>query len=174
MPMLDAFIPRDALTPEAERRLLGRLTDLLLQHEGVDPTNERGRSLAWAFVHRPEVFVAGAAATAPRYRLIASVPEGQYDDERRSAVVASMTEAVLDAEEGTHPRDSDRVWVITNEIPDGNWGARGRIFHLTDIAAFVLGETARPLAAAKLARRRSATAAAVLAAAQERDETKAR
>jgi len=34
-----------------------------------------------------------AIATAPRYRFIASVPEGQFDDERRHAMVKEVTEA---------------------------------------------------------------------------------
>src|SRR5262245_17575369 len=121
--MLDAYIPEGALTADAERELLADLTDLLLRHEGADPTNEVARSIAWVFLHRPaEVYVAGERAGEPRYRLIASVPEGQFDDERRQAIVEAVTERVLDAEDGTRPRDPSRVWVFTNEIPDGTWG----------------------------------------------------
>jgi len=163
MPMLDAFIPEGALKPEAEERLMARLTDLLLKHEGVDPRNERARSIAWVFVHRPQIFVAGSTASVPRYRFVASVPEGQYDAERRSAVVAAITEAVLDAEEGAYERSADRVWVFTNEVPDGTWGGRGRIFHLPDVAALVHGEPARVMAAERLAQRRHAEANAILA-----------
>ena len=47
MPMLDAYIPEGALSPGAERELLTKITDLLLEHEGVDPSNERARPLAW-------------------------------------------------------------------------------------------------------------------------------
>ena len=47
MPFLDAYIPEGALSPGAERELLAKITDLLLEHEGVDPKNERARSLAW-------------------------------------------------------------------------------------------------------------------------------
>jgi len=43
MPMLDAYIPEGALSPSAERELLAKITDLLLEHEGVDPSNERAR-----------------------------------------------------------------------------------------------------------------------------------
>src|SRR6266498_1606397 len=85
MPMLDACIPEGALTPEAERKLLGTCTDLLLEHEGARPTNERARSLAWVFVHRHETYVAGAPAEAPHYKFVCQVPEGQYDEKRRAA-----------------------------------------------------------------------------------------
>lgn len=68
--MLDAFIPEGALSPDAEKALLSKLTDLLLFHEGADPADPAARSIAWIFVHHPAaVFVAGAPADAPRYRL---------------------------------------------------------------------------------------------------------
>lgn len=157
MPMLDAYIPQGALRPEAEEQLLAQLTDALIINEGADPTNPQVRSIAWLFVHRPEnVYVAGSAAAAPHYRFIASVPEGQYDAERRQAMVHSITEAVLDAEQGAHDRDPSRVWVFTPEIPDGTWGGAGRIVTLADIAAFATGdvETARAYAEERLAARR--------------------
>ena len=144
MPMLDAYIPAGALTPEAEDRLLADLTDLLITHEGADPANAQVRSIAWLFVHRPQaVYVAGAKAPAPHYRFVASVPEGQYDPDRREAMVRSITEAVLDAEDGEHERDPMRVWVFTPEIPDGSWGALGRIVTLADIATFATGDAER-------------------------------
>lgn len=141
MPMLDAYIPAGALTPRAEASLLSDLTDLLLVHEGADPSNEFARSIAWVFLHRPaEVHVAGAASTVPRYRIVASVPEGQFDDERRAAIVAAVTERVLEAEEGAHPKDPMRVWVFCHEVPDGTWGGAGRIARLADIAGLALGD----------------------------------
>jgi phenylpyruvate tautomerase PptA (4-oxalocrotonate tautomerase family) len=155
--MLDAYIPQGALTTDAEERLMATLTDLLITHEGADPTNERVRSIAWLFLHRPaEVFVAGAKADAPRYRFVASVPEGQYDPERRQAMVQSITDAVLDAENGAHERDPSRVWVFTPEIPDGTWGALGQIVTLADIATFATGdlERGRQYAEQRLAARR--------------------
>ena len=157
MPMLDAYIPQGALRPEAEEQLLAQLTDALIINEGADPTNPQVRSIAWLFVHRPEqVYVAGSPAATPHYRFIASVPEGQYDPERRQAMVHSITEAVLDAEQGAHDRDPSRVWVFTPEIPDGTWGGAGRIVTLADIAAFATGdvEAARAYAEERLAARR--------------------
>jgi phenylpyruvate tautomerase PptA (4-oxalocrotonate tautomerase family) len=102
------------------------------------------------------VFVAGELAEEPRYRFIASVPQGQFDDERRQAIVAAMTEAVLDAEDGAYARDPQRVWVFANEVPDGTWGGGGRIVTLADIAGFVIGdpEKGRAYAEKRLADRR--------------------
>jgi phenylpyruvate tautomerase PptA (4-oxalocrotonate tautomerase family) len=141
MPMLDITIPENALSPQAEKTRLAHLTELLLVHERADPKNIMARSIAKAFLHRPaQVFVAGAPATAPHYRVVASVPEGQYDDARRSAMVAAVTEAILDAEEGARPRDPMRVWVFANEISKGAWGGNGRIHRLADISGAVMGD----------------------------------
>ena len=144
MPLLDAYIPAGALEPDAEEKLLARLTDLLLEHEGADPTNPVARAIAWVFLHRPEaVFVAGERATLPRYRIVASVPEGQFDDERRQAMVAAVTEAVLDAEPAGRDRDPMRVWVFATSVPDGTWGGGGNIVRLGDIAGLVIGDAER-------------------------------
>lgn len=140
MPMLDAFIPEGALSQQAETELIAKLTDILLFHEGADPSDPAARSIAWVFLHRPSVFVAGEAAAEPRYRIVASVPEGQFDDERRQAIVEAITEAVLDAEAGAYERNPLRVWVFANEIPDGTWGGGGRIVTLADIVGFVMGD----------------------------------
>jgi phenylpyruvate tautomerase PptA (4-oxalocrotonate tautomerase family) len=162
MPMLDAYIPEGALSAAAEEQLLTDLTDVLIVNEGADPTNPQVRSIAWLFVHRPEaVYVAGSRAGAPHYRFIASVPEGQYEPERRQAMVSSITEAVLDAEQGAYERDPGRVWVFTPEVPDGTWGGFGRIATLADIATLATGdpERGRRYAEERLGARRASPAA---------------
>jgi phenylpyruvate tautomerase PptA (4-oxalocrotonate tautomerase family) len=173
MPMCDAFIPEGALSPNAERRLLARITDLLLEHEGVHPTNERARALAWVFVHRHEMYVAGAPAQAPHYRFVCQVPEGQYNDERRAAVTAGMTQAVADAEGGSWPDPEQRVWVFTYEIKDGTWGALGRVIRLPDIYEVVVGAKGRGLAEQVLAERRRQKAELLLAGTDEPIATQA-
>lgn len=158
MPMLDAFIPEGALSVEAEHGLLSQLTDILLRNEGADPADPRVRAIAWVFLHRPAaVFVAGDRATEPRYRFVASVPEGQFDDERRAAMVREVTDAVLAAEDGAYPADPQRVWVFANEIPDGTWGGGGRIHTLADIVGYVTGdaEAGRAYAERRLSARRA-------------------
>jgi phenylpyruvate tautomerase PptA (4-oxalocrotonate tautomerase family) len=133
MPLLDAYIPAGALPPEAESELIAKLTDLLLEYEGVDPSNEAARMLSWVFVHRPDVYVAGAQPKAPRYRFICQVPEGQYNAERRAAVTAEMTQAVVEAENSAWSHPELRVCVFTLEVPDGTWGGGGAIIRLPDI-----------------------------------------
>ena len=159
MPMIDAYIPQGALEPEAEKVLVARLTDILLRAEGLDPANPAARNVSLVFLHRPvEVFVAGAPAESPRYRIHCSVPEGQLDDERREILVGAVTDAVLDAENGARPRSASRVWVFPNDVPEGTWGSRGKIQRLADIMAYITGdaENGRALAEARLAASRRA------------------
>jgi phenylpyruvate tautomerase PptA (4-oxalocrotonate tautomerase family) len=157
--MLDAFIPEGALSPEAEQALLSELTDILLRNEGADPADPRARAIAKIFLHRPvTVFVAGGVPAEPHYRIIASVPEGQFDPGRRAAVVREVTGAVLAAEHGAYPSDPRRVWVFASEIPDGTWGGAGLIHTLADIAGYVLDDQGkgRRYAEKRLAERRAA------------------
>jgi phenylpyruvate tautomerase PptA (4-oxalocrotonate tautomerase family) len=89
--------------------------------------------------HEPDLAtVAHERAQEPRYRVVVGVPEGTLGDEEKQGLVAEVTEQVVaaDAAEDSQPQDSMRVWVIINEITDGNWGGAGRIFRLADIMAF--------------------------------------
>lgn len=150
MPMMDITIPAGALEPAAEQQLLAQLTDVLLKEEGADPANPVARAIAWVFLHRPAVvYVGGAPAEVPRYRVQVSVPEGQFDDERRSNMVAAVTKAILDAENGKHKRDPNRVWVFASEVPDGTWGGGGRIARLADVANLMIGDAEKARAYAQ-------------------------
>ena len=104
MPMLDAYIPEGALTAEAEDRLLAELTDLLITHEGADPTNPLVRSIAWVFLHRPAaVYVAGAREVEPHYRFIASVPESAAVTSRAKSHATPSESTLTMRENDNHP-----------------------------------------------------------------------
>jgi hypothetical protein len=174
MPLMDAYIPSDALSPAAEAELVERLTDLLLEHEGVDRNNPTGRHLAWVFVHRPDVYVGGSRPRSPRYRFICQVPEGQYNDERRASVTEAITTAVAKAEDGAWPHPELRIVTFTCEVPDGWWSGGKMILRLPDIYELVWppspGMEGDPREAAHhvLAERRRQRTAEALAAAGER------
>lgn len=153
MPMIDATIPAGALEKDAERQLLREVTDLVIGHELGDPHSERAQGASWIFLHRPEIYVAGKPATSPRYRFVVSVPEGQFDTERRQGVTADITAAVARAERRPVAEVAGRVWVITAEIPDGSWGARGQVVRLPEILSALLGEDGRDEALNRLALR---------------------
>lgn len=160
MPMLDVYIPDGALQPGAEAALLNRITEILIRHEGFDPADPVTRSVSWVFLHRPAaVYVGGSPADAPRYKVVASVPEGQLDGKARAGVIAEVTEAILDAENGAWPRDAGRrIWVFPAEVPEGHWGGRGKVTPLATILTRLTGndaERAGALAAQRIAASRA-------------------
>ncbi|SDP61595.1 hypothetical protein SAMN04488595_113139 [Ralstonia sp. 25mfcol4.1] len=155
MPMIDALWPQDALTPEAEDRLVKELTDILIEAEGYDPDNPVAQAVTVLHLHRPAaVYVGGERSKAVRYRIIPSVPEGQYTDAARNALVQAVTEAVARAERRPLDEVASRVWVFPTEIADGTWGSRGAIFRLPDIHALLAGESDRSTGEERLARSR--------------------
>ncbi|WAC91193.1 hypothetical protein [Mycobacterium sp. Aquia_213] len=161
MPMLDVYIPDQALPADAEKDLLRQLAEILIEHEGADPSDPVARSLAKVWLHRPAAMLhAGETPAAPHYKVIASVPQGQLDDARTASAFAAITNAILAAEDGRYDQDPLRIWVIGNEIPDGNWGAGGRVVRLADIAAAVLrdADKGREYAQQRLAGRQVAFA----------------
>jgi phenylpyruvate tautomerase PptA (4-oxalocrotonate tautomerase family) len=159
MPMIDAVIPMNALSPEVEAALVKEMTDTLLRAEGFEPENQVAQSVSVLFLHRPEaIFVGGVAATAPRYRILPTVPEGQYTQEAVERLVEEITEAVVRAEGGTFEDVAPRVWVFPTEMPNGRWGSRGMIRPLPDIQAFIAGEEERSVGEERLVRRRRAKA----------------
>ncbi|MHC2435449.1 tautomerase family protein [Bradyrhizobium sp. USDA 4451] len=166
MPMIDVTIPEGALSPEAEARLIKELGDILIGHEGFDPANRIAQSVTVVFLHRPAaVYVAGQPSPSPRYRIVPTVPEGQYTEASRAALVKDVTDAVVRADGGSFEDVAAQVWVFPTEVPDGQWGSRGVIRPLPDIQAFIAGEHERKVGEARLARRRRVKALELLAGA---------
>jgi len=138
MPMIDVTIPEGALKPDAEARLMKELSDILITHEGYSAENQVAQSVTVVFLHRPAAaFVAGKRAPFPWYRIVPSVPEGQYTDAKRRALVKDVTDAVVRADGGKFENVSPHVWVFPTDVPDGQWGSRGRIIQLPEIHAFL-------------------------------------
>jgi phenylpyruvate tautomerase PptA (4-oxalocrotonate tautomerase family) len=164
--MIDALWPENALTPEAEDRLVKELTDILIDAKGYDPRNPVARAVTVFHLHRPvAIYVVGERVDVMRYRIIPSVPEGQYTDESRKALVKAVTEAIARAESRPFEDVAPRVWVFPTEIPDGTWGSRGALWRLPDIHALLAGEPERGAGAERLARTRREKARITLKAA---------
>ncbi|WP_422674344.1 tautomerase family protein [Burkholderia arboris] len=168
MPMIDITIPEGALAPHAEAQLMNALTGTLIRHEGLDPDNPRVRDVTWIFVHRPAaVYRAGAIAPEPIYRIVPTVPEGQYTDAARAALIADVTAAVARAEGVPVDAVATRVWVFPTEIDDGCWGSRGTVRRLPDIMEYFGGATLRALGERRLATKRRTDAIRVVDAVRE-------
>jgi phenylpyruvate tautomerase PptA (4-oxalocrotonate tautomerase family) len=174
VPMIDAHIPAGALSPEAEKEMLKSVTDMVVRHEirrtvdimedeaAVEASIKRASSIAWLFVHRPEVYVAGTATEMPHYKFHIAAPESQIDDEFRAASVRDITAAVAKAEDGKWPHPEFRVWVFTSDVPDGSWGGVGTIIRLGDVLSFVLEQDVQDEGARRVADFHRDTARALL------------
>ena len=148
MPMCDAYIATGALNPTAERKLVARITDILVQHEmrrfldlmppgTVEASHERASSIAWVFIHRTETYVAGRAIEAPVYKFVVTIPQGMIDDAFIPAMNRDVFAALKEAEGGKHARLGQRVWIFVHEIPNGTWGAGDRALTVGNIADYV-------------------------------------
>jgi phenylpyruvate tautomerase PptA (4-oxalocrotonate tautomerase family) len=145
MPMIDLTLPAGALDRATSGQLADDLLAILLRWEGAPPTTEAA-SLAWAFIHVvDEVRVGHDPTGRAHYRIGIRTPAGALDDRRRAGLVAEVTDRVLVAEGSTSTvEDRARVWVILDEVADGGWGAGGRVWRFTDIAAYVTGGSPVP------------------------------
>lgn len=149
MPCCDAYIPANALEPEAEQKLVARVTALLVDHEmrrildlmhdpkEVESMRAKASSIAWTFVHKVDTYVSGVRPELPYYRFVASVPEGQIDDRYAPAINRDILAAVREAEGGKYPDLEHRIWVHVVEILDGRWGAAGHVWPLKDVVDYV-------------------------------------
>lgn len=177
MPMCDIFIPTGSLEPEAERKLVARVSELLVDHEmrrivdlladpeAVKASRERAQSIAWMFVHRTDTYVAGKPVEVPYYKFVISIPEGTIDEHFAPAIDRDIFAALKEAEHGKHPLLQQRVWIHIHEVPDGQWGAGDRPMPLRSIIDYVAPGLGK-VATERFAIKRRADAAALLALAQ--------
>jgi phenylpyruvate tautomerase PptA (4-oxalocrotonate tautomerase family) len=155
MPVIDVVIPENALSPEAETRLLKEVTDILITAEGFDPKNPIAQSVTLLFLHRPAaVFVGGERSTAPRYRVTTNVAEGKYSDEAVKMLMHEVNEAFARAEGISPEAMGKKLYIFPTETPEGRWGSQGVVRPVADIQAMIAGEQERSVGHDLLALRR--------------------
>ena len=142
MPQIELTLPEGAFDAATQDKLMSELTTTLLRIEGAPAGSASALAISWGYVNEVPAgrhYQAGVPDTdgAARYRVVVSVPFGALDDERKQELVSEVTRLVLAAEGTADPTASFRVWVMINEVPDGNWGGAGRIWKLRDIAKLV-------------------------------------
>jgi phenylpyruvate tautomerase PptA (4-oxalocrotonate tautomerase family) len=134
MPQIQLTVPEGTLTDEGSATIQAALAATLLKWEGA-PDNAFFRSLSWSYLHQlPQGSQITAGDTDPRFRVDVTVPAGALNEERKTGLVADVTEQVL-AAAGLGADQALRVWVLIHEQPDGTWGAGGRIFRYADLVA---------------------------------------
>jgi phenylpyruvate tautomerase PptA (4-oxalocrotonate tautomerase family) len=136
MPLIELSLPPGALAPETRDALVADLTGLVLAYQRM-PDNEITRAISWAYVDERALYVGGRPAGEPHVRVKVTVPQFALDHEIKEHLVDALTARVVQA---LGPAgDKHRVWVLIDEVTDGNWGGAGRVYHFRDISALVNG-----------------------------------
>jgi phenylpyruvate tautomerase PptA (4-oxalocrotonate tautomerase family) len=136
VPMIDVTLPQGALSEAKRGELAGRLTDTILKWEGAAeiPFSRQITLVYFDECPADAIYVAGAPANEPRYRVLVTIPEGSItEDERKAGLVEEITRDVLAVDGGEGDEAAFRVWVFIHEVPDGHWGGAGRVFRFRDI-----------------------------------------
>lgn len=136
MPLIVVQLPVDTFTPAQKQQLAWQMTDALLGLEGM-AENDKARSLSWTrFYEFPQndFFIGGHAVDKPHYQVDVSIFQGTLGGDKKNRLTHELTELILSAEGTDHNLlNAARVWVMIHEIPDGNWGGAGQIYHLPDL-----------------------------------------
>jgi phenylpyruvate tautomerase PptA (4-oxalocrotonate tautomerase family) len=140
MPKLELTIPTEVLSEESKSELLPKLGATLLHWEGA-PDTEFFRSITWTHLHElPAEAIQTPDGTAePHAVLDITIPAGALSDRRKAGIVEDATKLVLEAT-GWGTEAGVRVWVLIQEVPDGNWGAAGQVVRFEQLRQAAMAE----------------------------------
>jgi phenylpyruvate tautomerase PptA (4-oxalocrotonate tautomerase family) len=140
MPFVEVFVPKGALSGTQREAIKQRLVAEVMDVEGAPDTPE-ARSISWLVMHEMDAWSIGGRPVgleeAPRFVVRIAVPAGSLDDAKRELMMARVNDLLVEIDGSDRLRRSPEAWVHINEVPEGNWGAFGRIVSLSDIAAYV-------------------------------------
>lgn len=140
MPVIEVTLPSGSLSGEQKIQLADELTHSLIKYEGLEPTPRRLSTVRVTMKETSaESFVVGGALglqkQAAFYEVFVTVPEGVLSDEAKNGLVGEVTQTLLEMEGASATLENSlRVYCLIVEIPDGNWGAAGRILRRRDMA----------------------------------------
>lgn len=131
--MIELQAPPGALTEEMADDLAERLTGALIRWRGV-PDSPRSRANAWFNLLAARQWIGGERTCTSHYVVRASIVDGGMDDEAKAGFVDEATRHVREVDQLT-----GEVWVLIDEVRDGNWGAGGEITRLAASQAILGG-----------------------------------
>jgi phenylpyruvate tautomerase PptA (4-oxalocrotonate tautomerase family) len=122
-------------------KIAQKLVHEIMRAEGA-PDTPAARSISWLLVHEVDEWWIGREpwedGMSPRWVVRVGVPAGSLNDAKRQDVVERVTQVLSEAELMPDLLKHEPVaWIHIDEIPDGNWGAMGRVVRLPDIVSFV-------------------------------------
>ncbi|WP_031469320.1 hypothetical protein [Sciscionella sediminilitoris] len=142
MPFVELFAPKGSLDEDRRTRIGEDLVAEVMRAEGA-PDTEAARSISWLTITEIDDWFVGGTRTAPgeppRFVVKVSVPAGSMNEAKRTDIVERVTKVLADSDPDPrrfYERDSG-AWVHIYEIPEGNWGAFGRVVRIGDILEYV-------------------------------------
>jgi phenylpyruvate tautomerase PptA (4-oxalocrotonate tautomerase family) len=148
MPFVEVFVPTGSLTDAQRAHITDTLVAEVMVAEGA-PDTAAARSISWLLMHEVDTWVVGGqkldGSEPTRFVVRVAVPSGSLDDAKRADMVQRITRVLADADDNPERFSLEPVaWVHINEIPEGNWGALGRVVGFADIAGFVVTGSTEP------------------------------
>jgi phenylpyruvate tautomerase PptA (4-oxalocrotonate tautomerase family) len=142
MLFFEVFVPKGALTAARRSRIGERLVAAVVDAGDAPPAAQQTvraiRALSWvAFRELDAWFVDDRPVEpgeAPRYFVRVTVTAGGLSDAKRAHVIERVTRVLAEVDD--RPRrmyESPDAWVHLVEVPDGSWGALGRVMGHTDV-----------------------------------------
>jgi len=136
MPLIILHLPKNSFNAEQKQQFAEKSTQTLLALEGMEG-NVKAKNLSWVqfceFSHN-DFYMAGHRVDKPHYRVEVKVFQGTMDAPRKELLTAQLTDLLLNIEATDHNLlNAARVWVMIEEVPDGNWGGAGKIYRIQDL-----------------------------------------
>lgn len=142
MPLVQVTLPKDSLTAEQRDALAEEMTCVLLMIEGgVD--NPNGRAIAHVIFNEVDTgawYVGGKlddtyVYPGGRFIFTVTIPQGSCNQERKERVHEAINDAVLKVVGVAEDKQKgSSAWVLINEVPEGHWGAGGRMVGIRRIS----------------------------------------
>jgi phenylpyruvate tautomerase PptA (4-oxalocrotonate tautomerase family) len=131
-------VPEGLLSPEAEARVFARLTDALLEVDGLANNGFMVPNLVGTINVLPKARLFSGGKPAPAAFVELKLPEiALTSGEAKQAFIERATAAVEQAAEGRLRRE--QIWVNIVYAAEGSWGIAGRAYGGADLIAAVQG-----------------------------------
>lgn len=134
MPFIEVFAPHGSVDPEQQTKIGDRLVAELMRAQGAPETE------SWLVWHDVKYWTVGGQPTnakePARFVVRISVPADAMDDDKRTEMVATVTQ-VLSTAEAKGPHRTPTAWVQLVEVADARWGEVGRVVRFAEIAGYV-------------------------------------
>lgn len=136
MPLLQIHLPKESFTGRQKQQFAQNATQILLTLEGM-ANNPKAQNLSWVQFCEfasDDFYMAGHSVEKPHYRIEIKVFQGTMNADKKQQLTAQLTELILEIEGTDHNLlNAARVWVMIEEVPDGNWGGAGKIYRIADL-----------------------------------------